>query len=74
MSEYDLVCDVCALAVEPRDAVVTWNTDGRGEHDFTLAHVACNVARGTCYAYCETNAQCAAGTSCNYANVCVVAR
>ena len=41
MSEYDLVCDVCAAAVEPRDAVVTWVTDGRGERDFTLAHVAC---------------------------------
>ena len=41
MSEYDLVCDVCAVAVEPRDAVVTWVVDSRGEHDFTLAHVAC---------------------------------
>ena len=41
MSEYDLVCDVCAIAVEPRDAVVTWVTDGRGERDFTLAHIAC---------------------------------
>ena len=41
MSEYDLVCDVCAIAVEPRDAVVTWVADNRGERDFTLAHVAC---------------------------------
>jgi len=41
VSEYDLVCDVCAIPVEPRDAVVTWVTDARGEHDFTLAHVAC---------------------------------
>ena len=41
MSEYDLICDVCAIAVEPRDAVVTWVTDGRGERDFTLAHIAC---------------------------------
>ncbi len=41
MSEYDLVCDVCGKTVEPRDAVVTWITDGRGEHDFTLAHIAC---------------------------------
>ena len=43
MSEYDLVCDVCALTMEPRDAVVTWvaRTDGGAEHDFTLAHVAC---------------------------------
>ena len=43
MSEYDLVCDVCAITMEPRDAVVTWvsSTDGRGEHDFTLAHIAC---------------------------------
>lgn len=41
MSEYDLICDVCAVAVEPRDAVVTWVSDGQGEHDFTLAHVAC---------------------------------
>ena len=41
MSEYDLICDVCARSIEPRDAVVTWITDGRGEHDFTLAHLAC---------------------------------
>ena len=41
MSEYDLICDVCAIAVEPRDAVVTWVVDGNGEHDFTLAHIAC---------------------------------
>jgi len=43
VSEYDLICDVCAVAVEPRDAVVTWvsSADGRGEHDFTLAHIAC---------------------------------
>jgi hypothetical protein len=41
VSEYDLICDVCAAAVEPRDAAVTWVTDGRGEHDFTLAHIAC---------------------------------
>ena len=41
MSEYDLVCDVCTVTMEPRDAVVTWVADGRGEHDFTLAHVAC---------------------------------
>src|SRR5690242_19351770 len=27
--------------MEPRDAVVTWITDDRGERDFTLAHVAC---------------------------------
>jgi hypothetical protein len=41
VSEYDLVCDVCGSTVEPRDAVVTWVVDGRGEHDFTLAHIAC---------------------------------
>ena len=41
MSEYDLICDVCGIAVEPRDAVVTWVADGNGEHDFTLAHIAC---------------------------------
>jgi hypothetical protein len=41
VSEYDLICDVCAVAVEPRDAVVTWVTDGQGEHDYTIAHVAC---------------------------------
>jgi hypothetical protein len=43
VSEYDLVCDVCAITMEPRDAVVTWvsRTDGRDERDFTLAHVAC---------------------------------
>jgi hypothetical protein len=47
VSEYDLICDVCAVAVEPRDAVVTWVTDGRGEHDFTLAHVACAPSGAT---------------------------
>ena len=41
MSEYDLICDVCARSIEPRDAVVTWIADDRGEHDFTLAHLAC---------------------------------
>ncbi|HEV2012213.1 MAG TPA: hypothetical protein VGS17_14445 [Candidatus Limnocylindria bacterium] len=41
MSEYDLVCDVCAVTMDPGDAVVTWVVDGRGEHDFTLAHIAC---------------------------------
>ncbi len=41
MSEYDLICDVCGIAVEPRDAVVTWVADGNGEHAFTLAHIAC---------------------------------
>jgi hypothetical protein len=41
VSEYNLVCDVCAVTVEPRDAVVTWVVDARGEHDFTLAHIAC---------------------------------
>lgn len=47
MSEYDLVCDVCAAALEPRDAAVTWIADGSGEHDFTLAHVACAPANAT---------------------------
>lgn len=47
MSEYDLVCDVCAVTMEPRDAVVTWVADGRGEHDFTLAHVACTPPGAT---------------------------
>jgi len=43
VSEYDLVCDVCGVVVEPRDAVVTWvsSSDERGERDFTLAHIAC---------------------------------
>jgi hypothetical protein len=41
VSEYDLVCDVCGITVEPGDAVVTWIVDGRGEHDFTLSHLAC---------------------------------
>jgi hypothetical protein len=41
VSEYDLICDVCARSIEARDAVVTWIADGRGEHDFTLAHLAC---------------------------------
>ena len=47
MSEYDLICDVCGITVEPRDAVVTWAADGRGEHDFTLAHTACAPAGAT---------------------------
>jgi len=41
MTEYDLLCDVCKAAVEPRDAIVTWTADARGERDFTLAHIAC---------------------------------
>lgn len=41
MSEYDLVCDVCGAALEPRDAVVTWVGGAVGERDFTLAHIAC---------------------------------
>jgi len=41
MSEYDLVCDVCTQPLESHDAVVTWSSDQRGEHGFTLAHVAC---------------------------------
>ena len=47
MSEYDLVCDGCGLAVVPRDAVVTWVADERGERDFTLAHLACAPAGAT---------------------------
>ena len=47
MSEYDLVCDVCRITVEPRDAVVTWSSDARGERDFTLAHLACAPAGAT---------------------------
>jgi hypothetical protein len=47
VSEYDLVCDVCAIVTEPRDAVVTWITDARGEHDFTLAHLACAPKEAT---------------------------
>lgn len=47
MSEYDLICDVCGLAVDPRDAVVTWITDDRGEHDFALAHLACAPPEAT---------------------------
>lgn len=47
MSEYDLVCDVCANPLEPRDAVVTWVADARGAHDFALAHLACAPAGAT---------------------------
>ncbi len=47
MSEYDLVCDICGITVEPRDAVVTWVADARGEHDFALAHLACAPAGAT---------------------------
>ena len=47
MSEYDLVCDVCATTVEPRDAVVAWAADARGEHDFALTHIACAPTSAT---------------------------
>lgn len=41
MSEYDLVCDVCHLALEPRDAAVSWAASDGVESEFALGHVAC---------------------------------
>lgn len=41
MSEYDLVCDVCHNALEPRDAAVSWTRASNVESQFTLGHVGC---------------------------------
>lgn len=41
MSEYDLVCDACAKALDPDDGVVSWTADGQTERAFSLAHTAC---------------------------------
>ncbi|MGH2499217.1 MAG: hypothetical protein ACRDF0_03880 [Candidatus Limnocylindria bacterium] len=47
MSEYDLVCDACARALEPAEAVVAWTRDGDVERGFVLAHAACVPAAAT---------------------------
>jgi len=41
MSEYDLICDVCHKALEPRDAAVSWTASSGVESQFALAHVSC---------------------------------
>lgn len=40
MTEYDLVCDACAQALETADAIVSWTADGAGERGFALTHTA----------------------------------
>ena len=47
MSEYDLVCDVCAKPLEPSDGVVSWTSEGGRERGFTLGHTACVPADAT---------------------------
>ncbi len=44
MSEYDLVCDICAKALVPRDSMVTWVATGSNESEFALVHIACAPA------------------------------
>ncbi len=41
MSEYDLMCDVCHLALEPRDAAVSWAAAAGVESRFALTHHGC---------------------------------
>ena len=41
MSEYDLVCDVCAKPLDPADGVLSWTADGGTDRGFTLGHGAC---------------------------------
>jgi len=47
MSEYDLVCDVCAKPLDPADGVVSWTNAGAAERAFTLGHAACVRADAT---------------------------
>lgn len=47
MTEYDLVCDVCAAALDPADAVVAWTTAGGSERGFALCHGGCAPADAT---------------------------
>lgn len=44
MSEYDLVCDICAKPLTPRDSMVTWVEAGGSESHFALVHTACAPA------------------------------
>ncbi len=41
MSEYDLVCDACHEALEPRDAAVSWTASSGVESEFALTHLGC---------------------------------
>jgi len=41
MSEYDLICDVCHTALEPRDAAVSWTAAAGVESAFALSHLGC---------------------------------
>ena len=41
MSEYDLVCDVCASPLDPADGVLSWTANGEADRGFTLGHTAC---------------------------------
>ena len=41
MSEYDLVCDACHQALEPRDAAVSWTASSGDESEFALTHLGC---------------------------------
>jgi len=41
MSEYDLVCDACHEALDPRDAAVSWTASSGVESHFTLTHMGC---------------------------------
>lgn len=41
MSEYDLVCDTCHQALEPRDAAVSWTASSGVESRFALTHLGC---------------------------------
>jgi hypothetical protein len=41
MSEYDLVCDACHQALEPRDAAVSWTASSGVESQFALTHLGC---------------------------------
>ena len=45
MSEYDLVCDACHQALEPREAAVSWTASSGVESQFALTHLGC-VAPG----------------------------
>lgn len=41
MSEYDLMCDACHQALEPRDAAVSWAASSGVESQFALTHIGC---------------------------------
>ncbi len=47
MSEYDLVCDVCAKPLQSSDGVVSWTAEGTSERGFRLGHTACVPTEAT---------------------------